>query len=351
MGLVTKSVKISPRGKMIKYYHNKGYNFKCGEDVEININDLSETSRALVNCSCDYCGQPVTMEYQYYIKFLNTPTHKVCCPDCRSKKRAESTMLTYGVSNIMMLPEKQEKSRNTLYKNFGVTNPVYSEEICRRIQDTCYKKYNTSSPLQNPDVINKIKDTVNRKYGCDNVFQNEKIKKEIRKTRYNNQSIATSNQQLYLSQLLGGTLNYIVCRYSCDIVFTDEKLILEYDGGGHWLSVKLGEKTQEQFDKEQIVRDNQIKRDGYKVIRIISRKDYLPSDTVLLQMLQYARDFFAQNPDRSWISFDIDNSCIYNAYYKESSSGLPYDYGKLRKIKKEHLSSHSSQTLLQPSAQ
>ena len=334
MGLITTSVKISPRGKMISYYRNKGYEFKCGNNIDVAIEDLSETSRAIVDCNCDYCGKLVQMEYQYYCKFVNTPTHKVCCANCRSKKRSESNMIVYGVPNLMMLKEKQEKSKNTLYNNYGVTNPSYSAEIRERMQDTCYKKYNASSPLQSPIIQEKISGSVKRIYGCDNVFKNEDIKKKIRVKRYNNQSIPTSNQQLYLNKLYGGILNGIISRYSCDIVLEDEKLGVEYDGGGHLLSVKLGDKTKEQFDQEQIVRDNQIKRAGYKIIRIISRKDYLPSDNVLLQMLTYARTYFTENPSRTWISFDIDNSCIYNAYHKENDSDiLFYDFGKLRKIK------------------
>ena len=121
------------------------------------------------------------------------------------------------------------------------------------------------------------------------------------------------------------------------------------------MSIKLGTMTEEEFKRKEIIRSNYIQKEGFRIIRIISRKDYLPSDAVLLQMLQYARDFFVSNPERSWINFDIDNSCIYNAYHKESNSGLPYDFGPLRKIKKSDINpplpSLQPQTPLQFSAQ
>ena len=47
-------------------------------------------------------------------------------------------------------------------------------------------------------------------------------------------------------------------------------------------------------------------------------------------MLNYARNYFSQYPEHSWIEFNIDTSSIRNAEYKD---GIPYSFGELRKIK------------------
>ena len=102
------------------------------------------------------------------------------------------------------------------------------------------------------------------------------------------------------------------------------------------MGVKLGAYSQEEFNQRQIVRDNIVKREGYKIIRIISNKDKLPSDEILLQMLKDAKQYFKDYPSHSWFEFDIDNQIIRNAEHKD---GSPYFYGELRKIKKDNLKS------------
>lgn len=376
MGLVTKSVKISPRGKTATYYRSLGYQFESNNEIEVKIEDLSKTSKQYVECTCDYCNEKIFIQYASYNRSLNSPTHKVACSKCSYKKIAECNMILYGVRNPSMLtsvkekvkatnrakfgydnvnqsPKTKEKRRNNLILKYGKPS-CYTEQVKEKVKQTNRERRGVDFPTQAEDVKRKVQSSVTLKFGVENISQSSEIKKKKAETLFRNSTITTSKQQRYIHNLLGGTLNGIVSHYNCDIVFYDEKIIVECDFSGHNLNVKLGEISEEEFKQKEIIRSSIIKRAGFKIIRIISRKNYLPSDTILLQMLQYARDFFTQNPQRSWISFDIDNSCIYNAYHKESTSRLPYDYGKLRKIKKEHLSSHSSptpQTLLQPSAQ
>ena len=88
------------------------------------------------------------------------------------------------------------------------------------------------------------------------------------------------------------------------------------------------------FEKKELYRNVAIKREGYKQMRIISSKDLLPSDTILLQMLQEAKQYFSQYPNHSWIEFNIDTSTIRNA---ENPEGLPYSFDSLRTIKDSDL--------------
>jgi hypothetical protein len=73
-----------------------------------------------------------------------------------------------------------------------------------------------------------------------------------------------------------------------------------------------------------------IKRAGYKQMRIVSSKDKLPSDEILLQMLSEAKQYFFDYPEHSWIEYNIDTSTVRNAEHK---NGVFFDCGKLRNIK------------------
>ena len=68
---------------------------------------------------------------------------------------------------------------------------------------------------------------------------------------YKNRSQKSSSQQRHICNLYNGELNYPISQFNADIAFIDEKLICEYNGGGHWLNVKTNRETQEEFDKKE----------------------------------------------------------------------------------------------------
>lgn len=48
MGIISKTVKVFPRGKSIAYYKEKGYDAKYNQELEVKVEDLSFCSTALV---------------------------------------------------------------------------------------------------------------------------------------------------------------------------------------------------------------------------------------------------------------------------------------------------------------
>ena len=94
--------------------------------------------------------------------------------------------------------------------------------------------------------------------------------------------------------------------------------------------IKNAKITQEEFNRKEIIRNNILKREGYKTMHITSTKDLLPSDTTLLQLLSYARQYFSEYPNHSWINFSIDTSQVFNAENKE---GVFFNYGELHRLK------------------
>ena len=382
MGLITKEVEVIPNGKQIKYYSDLGYDSSYCKSIIVKVEDLPKHSNTVIDCTCDYCEKLLSMKYDTYNRSIGSPTKKVACFDCRHLKIQETNLIRYGVNYPISSNEIREKAKRTYIERYGVDNPFKSEEFKEKIRETNLQKYGVPNPLlnkeiyekskqtklakygfeyplqveefkskqqhttferygeynilKNKDIKNKIVQTMRERYGVDYPSQNPEIRSKMINSFYNNQSIATSTQQIYLGQLYGMEINYPILRYNVDLFDKDNNIIIGYDGGGHWLSVEIGRLSQEKFDRNQMIKEIQLRKAGYKIIRIISRKDKLPSDEILLQMLEDAKQYFSDYPEHSWIHFDIDNENIRNA---ESKDGVPYFYGQLRHIKKQQLES------------
>ena len=189
----------------------------------------------------------------------------------------------------------------------------------------CLDKYGVENPMQRQEIKDKVVKTNMERYGFPSAVQSPEIREKIRQTLYKNGTAPCSNQQIYINQLIGGELNYPVKNLSLDIAFPEEKLYLEYDGGGHENSIVFGNVTKKEFDNNQRNRTYGLLRSGWKEIRIISIHDNLPSDQIILEMLSYARTYLKNH---HYIKFDIDNNKIIN-----SQGEFDFDFGELRKIK------------------
>jgi len=155
---------------------------------------------------------------------------------------------------------------------------------------------------------------------CDECAQDKR-----RITLYENGTAPCSAQQRYLHNLYGGELNFPISRCSLDIAFPDDKIYIEYNGGGHNLQVQFGHMSNEEFIKYENNRFLFLKSQGYKCIYIQTNKDKLPSDNILSDMFVIAKDELIYN---YYIKFDIDNSKVITSQFEKE-----YDYGSLRKIK------------------
>ena len=394
--LLTKTLKISPRGSTLKRYQSLGYQCQYGDVIEIKVEDLPRYSPVMVEVSCDYCGSIQSMRYADYRRSIEKIVPKYACPNCIqiervevsrliygtdyafqsdkvkekvkatnierygvsttlahketqekikktnlerygteyacgsksvSDKRKVTTKKRYGAESPFAVPEFQEKSRKTIKDKYGVDNISQSEEIKEKRKGTVQKKYGVDYVVQAPSVYQKARNTMLDRYGVEYSAQSIELRSKQVETLCKNGNIHTSKQQVYLHNLYGGELNYPILMYSADILL--DGIDIEYDGGGHNLQIKYGIVSEKEFLHNEIVRNIRIKQQGYKLMRIISHKDYLPSDEILLKMLSDARQYFEDYPNHSWIEYHIDEGVMCNAECKE---GTNYIYGELRKI-------------------
>jgi len=287
--LVSKTVEIKLNGKKIKHYESLGYPLpkrktKDGMRVpkntllEVRIEDVPLNSHIDVIVQCDYCGKKYPTRYDGYNARKQNDISFDCCDECKSIKNKELNLIRYGVEN----------------------------------------------QFQRKDIKIKNKLILLDKYGEDHPMKVQSIKEKAMKTMSDNNGIECSKQQIYLHNLLGGELNYVddyTKGYAIDIAFINNKIALEYSGGGHDLQVKLGNINEKEFNKKEIIRYQILKRNGWKQIFIKSPYDYLPSDKIILEEFNNALEWLKSN-DKGHSHYNIN---IGNKINDDK-------YGKLRKI-------------------
>lgn len=124
--------------------------------------------------------------------------------------------------------------------------------------------------------------------------------KKVMNILYNNGKIPSSRPQRYICNLLEGELNHRIGNFFVDMLLNNN-IIIEYDGSGHWLESRYGDKTIEQIDKEDIERDKELINKGYKVIRFVSKEDLLPSDRKIRELIDKAINNMNRNKSNKYI--------------------------------------------------
>ena len=366
-----KEVEIGINKGNVGYYRKLGYDCKVGDKIIRNIDDLSHAAAVFITAICDNCGKEVTVRYADYMKCCKR-TGSYYCRDCGEIKRLENLrrkcredkekintkrsitfIEKYGADNAMRIPEFKEKQQQTTKDRWGVPIISQNPEIQDKIKQTVMIRYGTDNVFKLPEFQEKAKNTnilrygypytsqspivkekqrmtIQNKYHVNNIMQSEEIRYKQRQSCYKNQSCSTSIQQKYLHELYGGELNYPLGSYLLDIAFPDEKLEICYDGGGHNLKVKLGFMTEKEFQTKEIIRGKYIRNQSWKSIHIITENDKLPSDEILLQILEISKHYFEDYPNHSWYEWNVDKGIYRNA---EEPQGSFFDYGELRYIK------------------
>lgn len=361
--LLSKEVYVNVCSTNLLHYIEKGYSIetyinnkgkiavKKNTSILVKVEDLKINAPIKIIYSCDYCGKQVEIKYCDYMRHYpnGIKDDKDCCLKCSPLKSKEKLIDRYGVDNPMYLDFAKENLKNTNLKKYGVSVPInskdYSERIkkenikkygvpyynmteeCKlRIRNTNMKRYGKEYHTQTDEWKDKLKNIIQERYGVDNVSQIGEIKLKKANTFYKNGTVATSRQQYYLHNILGGELNYS-CNTPClDIAFPNEKIYIEFNGSGHNLNVKLGDLTQEEFDKKELARYYYLRNNGWKCFIINSPRDYLPTEDILISEFNKAKEWFKTDKKE------------HNHYVMNIGLVMEDEkYGKLRKIKDNDL--------------
>ena len=337
MGLIVpQTIKTKVSNRTYKYYREKGYKFeKCGDFIEVNVLDLPKGSHEMVKIVCDICGKESEMWYRTVVK-RNEKNELITCGSnfCINKKREDTCTKKYGkgIINAFQVEEVKEKIKQTNLEHHGCKYPMQNKEIQDKIKATLKEKYgeNITNPFQVESVKEKSKQTMLKNYGAEHALQNRELLNKMLDSFQFNSTGPCSRQQKYIHFLIGGTLNKRVCNSLVDICFEEEKIAIEYDGGGHFLGDMINGNvfpTKESLLKEKN-REDFIVNKGYKVIRFIATKNRIPSDEVILNLIEEFK-----NSDFKVVRIDFEEGTIDRDYEEKWYC----NFGKLRKITKEDL--------------
>ena len=113
MGLVTEEVQVKISTNTIKYYEDLGYEipkrknkkgkiaYALGEQITVNVKDLSINSKAEVHVECDGCGEDLNIKWNVYKRYVKEEG-KYYCQKCAMKlygtKRQQKSVLRNSIS-------------------------------------------------------------------------------------------------------------------------------------------------------------------------------------------------------------------------------------------------------------
>lgn len=269
-----------------KYYESLGYEY-TGKNAElwVKIEDLPLNSHVRVEVICDFCGKEYSKVYKDYNLQHNGGD---CCVDCegvkslktgrerygknhRGETLREISLERYGVDNVAKLNEIQEKIRATNLERYGMS--------CALVDEKNHKKGIECSWSENSRE--KRKATNIEKYGHEWGLSCPDIREKINNSYYNNGTQKTSIPQIRLFELIkeiygNCELNYPCgrCSLDCMVDVNGIKIDVEYDGK-YW-------HQDEQRDRR---RDEYVKSQGYKILRIIGNRE-IPAKEVLISSIQ-----------------------------------------------------------------
>ena len=187
--------------------------------------------------------------------------------------------LSNKIITSVMLDMEKGLSGIEICKKYGVSRSFLGKKILTKVSNEAYDAW-----------ISKIK-AKGAKSAWDKIKQNPqleaKIKEKFRDVMLNCAAKGSAPQQKLADRFrnLGYQVEYN-CRLSdmrVDMII-DGSIVVEYDGSGHDIQVRIGNITAGQLSKNDYARDKVCKNLGYKVIRIKSKKDIVP-DTNSLEFL------------------------------------------------------------------
>jgi len=163
--ILSEYVKIKISNNQIKYFKEKGYDIKGGNEIfYIKVSDLPNGSGAKIRAKCDICGKETEVNFcRYIINTKRLTTYYACSRKCSEQKNKDTVLIKYGVENVSSSQIIKNKKVDTCMKNFGVEYPQQSNEVFQKGKDTKLKLYGD----ENYTNIEKAKITNLERYGVD----------------------------------------------------------------------------------------------------------------------------------------------------------------------------------------
>ena len=242
----------------------------------------------------------------------------------------------YGCDYASQSEEIRNKIKETCKQRYGVDCASKSSEIKNKMKETNNKKYGGNAPACSEEVQRKMQQTMLKKYGVEHALQNRELLNKVLDSFQFNGTGPCSRAQRYINYISNGILNKHIRGSLVDIYMEKENIVIEYDGSGHFLGDIINGNafpTKESLLREK-QREDKIINNGYKMIRFIATKDRIPSDEVILNLIEEFK-----NSDFKVVRINFEEGTIEKDYDEKSY----YDFGELRKITQKDLEKFEKQ--------
>lgn len=270
---------------LLNIKEKKYYKF-IKECTDAGIIKIDENDRLYISKDYFSKGKCETPKYKQRIKIF--------CSSIRNLRLNENNSGKKFMANIYKLIPYIGDEFNILYDNSsGYKNPMSIKDALKKLGYLSNKYVlREKNKLLNLEFDGNKIIKVFYENGEERVVINPKIFCKTNDIPY---TPVASSQQKHIAKLLNGDLNYRISNYFLDIYLKRESICIEYDGSGHDLSILFGSKTEEEFIKDEKVREDDIISHGIKIIRLISKKDKLPDDTEILKIIDECKDKLLTN--------------------------------------------------------
>ena len=329
---------IIPTSRNKKWYLEKGYpEVPYLSPLEINSQDISHHSKALIHWKCDYCGEIQESKAFIYFTQERDIVNKDCCVKCAPLKAQEVYEAKTGYKNSFSQPRYHDTLKEKMKEKYGAEYYLNSED-CKQKTEKYLQNHNVSNVMHIPEVKENLRKTVQKIYGVDCCFQSEKVKEKIRETNLVKYGFSNANQspeikeknlinrnksverngtapiskeQARLCELFGCKPNKLMTYYFLDGYFEKEQIYFEYNGSGHDLPVQIGTMTENEFKAKETRRYYYLKTLGLKEFCVINTKKNKVSvnDEIMLKIKDFS--FREIKKDTiNWVIVDFDNGIL-----------------------------------------
>ena len=244
--ILNEHCKVKLNASNVKKYNNIGYIGKVGDEININIKDLTRGSHSLISVRCDLCGIENEIKYNQLIRSNNLENY--VCKKCKNKTKL---LEKYGVDNVFKLHSVKEKIKQTNINKYGVENPSQSKNIKEKKKITNKKKYGHEWGLSSEKIKNKTRKTLIEKYGVDNISKLDDIKTKKKNTCFSNYGVSVISQtkefrDLYKNKIL----NFLKDKYNISDYDNETYLIYREKCSNYFRINKKSFQTRKNFSAE-----------------------------------------------------------------------------------------------------
>lgn len=143
---------IIPTSRNKKWYLEKGYpEVPYLSPLEINSQDISHHSKALIHWKCDYCGEIQESKAFIYFTQERNIINKDCCVKCAPLKAQEVYEAKTGYKNSFSQPRYHDTLKEKMKEKYGAEYYLNSED-CKQKTEKYLQAHNAANVMHISEV-------------------------------------------------------------------------------------------------------------------------------------------------------------------------------------------------------